>query len=132
MTVPASCSEALAEAKSVIAAVQAAETMEAMQDADAESLNDHFETLNECKQRLDQLARLPQMLKRFDNQIRQTERQWNRLKKGAPESAQDAVALGDKILADIKTARASLNEKIKTGEVEDFESVLEDEIIGKV
>ena len=71
------------------------------------------------------------MLKRFDNQIRQTERQWNRLKKGAPESAQDAVALGDKILADIKTARASLNEKIKTGEVEDFESVLEDEIIGR-
>lgn len=131
LTVPSSCSEALAEAKSVIAAVQAAENMEAMEDADSQSLNDHFETLNECKQRLEQLSRLPQMLKRFDGQIRATERQWNRLKKGAPESAQDAVALGDRILAGIKTARIRLDEQIKTGEIEDFEAVLEDEIIGK-
>lgn len=131
LTISADCSDALAKAQGVVDAVMNAESFEAVQDIEMQDLGDSFDTVNECRQNLDRLSRLPQMLKRVDSQIKQMERNWTRAKKGAPEGAADAIAEGDKVMADIQAARLKLEEQIKSGEIDDFEATLEDEIFGR-
>lgn len=131
IAVPADCSDALTKAQAAFDAIQAAETMEAAQDAGIEEVGDHFQTLQECRQKLEMLSRIPGMLKKIDREIARVERDWNRTKKNAPEAAAEAVTDGDAALASIKDTRVKVDVLVKEGNVEDMQELVEDGIFGK-
>ena len=51
-------------------AVNAAEDMDAAQEAGAEDMPEIFDTLNECRNRLEMLARVPQMIARVNRELK--------------------------------------------------------------
>lgn len=131
IALPTECKETLQNAQSLVDTILRAESHEALGDADPEDLRDHMETLHECEQKGQLLARVPQVLKRVDREIKNVEKMWARAKKGAAETSSEVVSTGDTTLDMIKQARAKLGESVKAGEVEDLEDIIEDEIFGR-
>lgn len=129
--IPEQCTEAIGKAETIFVAVDGATTMEELEDAGTDELKEHFDTLNDCNHTVDRLAQIPKILKRVDRDIKNLERNWNRAKKGAPSDAGEAVADGDTALRNIKNARARLNDIAKLGDLDEFETVLEDDVMGK-
>ena len=54
------------KSEGIISAVNAADDMDAAQEAGAEDMPEIFDTLNECANRLEMLARVPQMITRVN------------------------------------------------------------------
>lgn len=131
VAVPAECAEALTKIQTTVDAIKNAANFEDAQDADPESMRDNFETLNECRQKVEMLAQIPNILKRVDKEIKNMERNWTRTKKNAPADAQDAVSDGDTILQSIKDARKKIADLAKSGDIEELKGLLEDEIYGR-
>ena len=128
---PSECHEAYTQAKTLVDAILKAESFEQIEELSPEDMREYIDTMQDCRQTGERLARLPQMLKRIDSEIKNLEKAWTRAKKNVPDDAQDAVSDGNAALQAIKQARTKLNEAIKSGEIDDIEEVLEDEIYGK-
>lgn len=131
VSVPAECTAAIGTLQTLIDGLKAATTMDEVQSLNPEDAQDQFQILNECRQKIEMLGRIPQILRRVDSEIKKMERMWNRAKTKAPADAADAVADGDAILAEIKTARSKVNDMFKNGDVEDLQGTLEDEVFGR-
>lgn len=129
--IPQECKDALAKAKATIDAIQNAQTFEELEEADPDEMRDSFEQLNDCRQTVERLSRLPRLLTQVNRQITTVERNWNRMKKGAPEDAADAVAEGDALLKDLKAARDQVKALADKGEMEEVEMLLEDSVYAK-
>ncbi len=109
VAIPAECTAALETIQKILAAVKTATSFEELQDAGMEEMQEHFQTLNECRMRIEMLARIPQILKQVDRAITQMERRWTNAKKRVPADATDIVSEGDSILRNIQEARKNLS-----------------------
>jgi len=128
---PAECTQALTEVQAIIDTVKNATTMDEANEVDMQDMGDNFSTLNECRQTIETLSRIPAMFKQVDKQIKTMESQWNRTKKGAPEEASGAIADGDGVLKAIKEARVKATDLFKQGNAEDVEATIQDEVFGR-
>ena len=81
VVIPTECTEALNKIQTTIDTIKNATTFEEAQEAEPESMRDDFETLNECRQKVEMLAQIPSILKRVDREIKNMERSWLRAKK---------------------------------------------------
>jgi len=131
IAIPSDCTDAITTAQGVVDSVQNAADFEAMQDIDMNELGDAMSTLNECQPKVQMLARLPQMLKQIDTQIKKIERTWTTAKKGAPADAADAVADGDAAIAAIREGRAKVEDLAKQGQIDDFGDALDENVFSK-
>jgi hypothetical protein len=131
VTVPSECSEAVTKLQATVDTVMNAETLEAAEAADMSEMSDIMETVNSCRQRIEMLSRLPQILKKVDRQVKQLETRWNSAKKGAPADASDAIADGDAIFAKIKEGRAKVEEVAKDGDLEAISDALEEGVFAR-
>lgn len=132
IVLPDVCLETYTEAKKLTDTVLNAESAEVLEDLSPEDMQDYMQTLQECRQTGERLVRLPQLLKRVDAEIKSLEKAWARAKKSAPEAAQDSVKEGDTVLTAIKEARVKVGDVIKSGEIDEIEVLIEDEIYGKL
>lgn len=130
IVIPSECTQALADGQNVIDTVKNATTMDALGDIQPSDLNDSFNTLNDCRQTVDRLSRIPSEFKQIDRQTKSMEAQWNLSKKNAPAEASSAIADGDTILQGIKDARAKAGEEFKAGNPDDAEAALQDGVYG--
>ena len=109
VTIPVECTAALETIQKVIATLKAATNLEDIQNAGMEDMQEQFQTLNECRMRIEMLARIPQIFKQVDRSIAQMERRWMSAKRRAPADAADVVSEGDLILQNIKEARKNIS-----------------------
>ncbi|GEM_PF-3614302 len=130
-TLPTDCADTLAKAQAVIDGVAKAETMEDAQNAGPEDLGEYFQTLNECRQTMEQITRARPMLKRADTDIRSLERRWAKAKRSPTAEMADLITEGDGIVASIKEKRATLDGFLKDGNMDDFQATIEDDIYGR-
>ena len=131
VNIPQECADAMQQIEGIISAVNAAEDMDAAQEAGAEDMPEIFDTLNECRNRLEMLARVPQMIARVNRELKNIERLWVKAKKNPPADTADVVAEGDAAIQEIKTARDKVQTLANEGNMDDIEGVLEDEVFGK-
>lgn len=129
--VPEECTEALQKIENIVQAVNSAADMDAAQEAGAEDMPEIFETLNDCRMRLEMLSRVPQMISRVNRELKNLERQWTRAKKNPPADLADAVAEGEAALQAIKEARDRVQSLANEGNIDEIEGVLEDEVFGR-
>lgn len=130
-SIPTDCQAALKAAEDTFALADKAKTMEEMQEANAEDLQEHFETLNECRMTIEKIARAKQVMKRIDRDLKGLDRRWNRAKRSPTAEMQEFVTEGEGVLKQIKEKRASLEGLLKEGKMDDFEATLEDDIYGR-
>ena len=132
VALPVACTQAYSEARTLVDTVLKAESPDALEDLSPEDLQDYMHTLQECRQTGERLMRLPQLLKRVDAEIKSLEKSWIRAKRGASDAVQDTVKEGDLALQAIKEARTKVTDIVKSGEIDDIEALVEDEIYGKL
>ena len=131
VTLPSDCSDALAKIQETIDTVKNATTFEEAQNADTDSMRDQFDTLNQCRQKVEMLAQLPRIFKQIDKEIKNIEREWTRAKRGTGSELQEVASEGDGIPQAIKDTRAKVVELAKNGDFEDIQSAIEDDVRGK-
>ena len=129
--IPEDCVQALAAVQQFIDKIKNASSMDEMSDVDMDSISDQFNAINECRQKVDALARMSGTLKQMDRQIKNTEQQWNKAKKSAPKEASSAIADGDALLQSVKDARRKISDLLATVEVDEIQSIMQDDIYGK-
>ncbi len=131
IAIPAECTDALTTAQATVDSVLAAADFEAVGEIDFSDLNDAMQTINDCQPKVQMLARMPQMLKQVDSQIKKIERTWTTAKKGAPVDAADAIADGDAAIAAIHDGRAKIGDLVKQGNIEDLGDALDENVFSK-
>ncbi|MFA6429962.1 MAG: hypothetical protein WCV84_05720 [Patescibacteria group bacterium] len=129
---PTECAEAETSSAAILAAADKATTRDELDDAGMEDLQDHFQTLEDCRRTMERLAQLPRILKQVNTEITKVEREWTRAIKNAPENAADAVRDGSDTLAQVKTSRDAIQTLAKEGKLDDIEIILEDDIYGRL
>ncbi|HEU0050505.1 MAG TPA: hypothetical protein VFQ60_00420 [Patescibacteria group bacterium] len=131
IAIPDDCTQAMNEVQQIIDSIKNAQSFEDANNVDPQSMGDNFQTINDCRQRVDMLSRIPQMLKQVDRSIKNIQTQWARAKKGAPEEANSTIAEGDALIQGIKDARANVDQMLKDGNIDDLDSTIQDDIFNK-
>ena len=138
IAVPAECSDNLTKVKTVIAAVKTAETFEAVQEAGIEDIQDSMQSLNDCRQQLEMLARWPQTIKQLNSEVKRLESALKRDKSIVAKLSKQGIDLSDEYNAfeaainQLKSVRDGADSKMKSGDSEGAFSDLEDGFFGSM
>lgn len=118
--VPSDITDTLAKAKTIIAAMKNAKSIDEAQEAGMDELPELMHSLNEHQRTLEQLARWPQTLKQMDRALVQLQRQLKRDQTLAVRAAKNGFDLADQIakfaegITTLQTVRAQANEAVAT------------------
>lgn len=131
-TIPAEITEKVASIKAKIAAVKAAKTWEEAEAAGVEELQDSMESLNDYRDQLEVLMRLPQMQKQLDQQmnnlikeLKKTQAIVTKLQKQGIDLNEEQAAFSSAV-NQLKTVRDETLAKIKGGNSEEIKTALDD------
>lgn len=130
LALPERCRTALSRVEATIAGIKASTTMEGAQAAGLSELRSQYDALKECQGDVGRLGKVTALLTRVDREIRASETRWNMAKRRAGKLP-ELVAEGDAIVARMKEARTAVAVALKSGDLANAESQIEDNILGQ-
>ena len=136
IAVPTECADNLTKIKGIITAVKVAETFEAVQEAGVEDIQDSMQSLNDCRQQLEMLARWPRTIKQLNSEVKRLESALKRDKSIVAKLLKKEIDLSEEYgafenaVSGIKAVRDEAISKIKSGDSEGAFSMLEEEFFG--
>lgn len=132
VAIPAEIKEKVAGIKTKIAAVKTAKTWDEAEAAGVEDLQDSMESLNDYRDQLEVLMRLPMMQKQMDQQmarlnteVKKTGTIVAKLKKQGIDLAEEQAAFAAGV-AQMKTVRDNALAQVKSGNPEAIKTALDD------
>ncbi len=138
VAVPADVLENIAKLEAIIAQVKTAKTSEEIDAIDFESLQDLMQSMDESRQKLEQLTRWPQTLKDLNRQLTQLQRELKRAKSIADRlgkkgmDVQDIYSAFADAINKLKSVRDSAVEKMAGGDGEGAFDLIENEFFGQM
>jgi len=138
VVIPAETTDNLNKVKTIIAAVKTAKTIEEMEAAGVEDLQEVMQNLDESRGQLEMLARWPQTLKQMDKQLTMLNTQLKKNKTIVDRLAKQGIDLAAnyanfaEAVKNLKAARDGAVEKMKNNDSQAAFDAVQDDFFGQM